>query len=72
MRHARALLDALPRRRALVKRVGVTLSALRPAGAVQGELFSDPASDRSPLAEGAGGSRADRARRLDAAIDALR
>lgn len=69
LHHARALLEALPRRRALVKRVGITLSALRPAGAVQGQLFSDPTGDRPPLA---GGSRADRARRLDATLDALR
>ncbi len=70
-RHARELLQALPRRRALVKRVGLTLLALRSSPGWQGHLFSDPEADRSSLG-GAGGSLADRERRLDGAIDRLR
>jgi DNA polymerase-4 len=73
-RHARELFLALPRKRALVKRVGLTLSALEPAVGWQGHLFSDPATDR-PGGEclgGARGSRGDRERRLDQAVDALR
>ncbi len=70
-RHAQTLLAELPRRRALVKRVGLTLLALRPSPGWQGHLFSDPAADRDPCAR-AGGSRADRERRLDRALDRLR
>lgn len=69
--HARALLHSLPRRRALVKRVGVALLDLRPAGGRQGRLFSDPCSDRVPGSL-LGGSRSDRAARLDRVIDTLR
>lgn len=64
--HARGLLRGLPRRRALVKRVGVALLDLRAAGGRQGWLFSDPSHDRP------GSSRADRAARLDAVVDDLR
>ncbi len=91
-RHARALLDALPRRRALVKNLGVTLLDLRRQDGWQGRLFDDEASagdahDESaddepgderaqdaPRGERAAGatSRADRQRRLDTALDALR
>ena len=77
--HARELYLALPRRRALVKRIGVTLSGLEPALGWQGRLFSDPESDRPAagarcLGKGVGqsGSRSDRERRLDRAVDALR
>lgn len=76
--HARGLLRGLPRRRALVKRVGLTLLSLRPQGPSQGLLFSDPGADRAPAgaahaqSNGAPGSRADRARALDQALDALR
>jgi DNA polymerase-4 len=66
---ARSLLRSFPRRRALVKRVGLELSNLRSRDGWQAELFSDPGGDRGP---GAGGSRADRQRRLDDAVDALR
>lgn len=66
---ARTLLRSFPRRRALVKRVGVELSNLRSRDGWQAELFSDPGADRLP---GAGGSRADRQRRLDDAVDGLR
>jgi len=55
-RHARALLRELPRRRALTKRVGLTLLGLSPSPGWQGALFGD----------------ADRRRRLDRALDALR
>ncbi|MDP6408846.1 MAG: DNA polymerase IV, partial [Planctomycetota bacterium] len=43
--HARALLRALPRRRALTRRVGLSLFGLSPAAGWQGSLFSDPGSD---------------------------
>lgn len=69
---ARAMLRSLPRRRALVKRVGVELSNFSSASGWQGTLFSDPESDRRPEEGGANGSRADRQRRLDGAIDELR
>lgn len=68
-RHARGLLRALPRRRALVKRVGVALLELRPAVGHQGALFSDPLRDHPP---GAGDSGDDRQWRLDRALDDLR
>ena len=55
-RHARALLRELPRRRALTKRVGLTLLGLSPSPGWQGALFGD----------------ADRRRRLDRALDTLR
>jgi DNA polymerase IV len=67
--HARDLLRGLPRRRALVKRVGVALLGLREAEGHQGQLFSDPDRDRAPER---GGSRADRAARLDRVVDELR
>ena len=73
--HARALFDAIPRRRALFKRVGLTLFGLRARSGWQGRLFSDPVGDR-PGHNGPGhhgpGSRADRQRTLDRALDALR
>ncbi|MDA1264718.1 MAG: DNA polymerase IV [Planctomycetota bacterium] len=67
--HARELFRSLPRRRALVKRVGVALLDLRASTGRQGQLFSDPDRDRAPEE---GGSRADRAARLDQLVDALR
>jgi DNA polymerase-4 len=71
---ARAILRALPRRRALVKNVGVCLANLSGSAGWQGSLFSDPGADRVPAAsaEGAAGSRADRQRRLDTALDTVR
>jgi DNA polymerase-4 len=69
--HALLLLRGLPRRRALVKRVGLTLLHLRDSAGHQGELFSDPQRDRS-LAEARGGSHADRAVALERALDGLR
>jgi len=72
-KHARTLLRAIPRRRALVKRVGLTLIGLRRGGECQMQLFSDPDSDRAQTSEpGSTGSRADRERRLDSALDQLR
>ena len=65
-RHARELLRALPRRRALTKRVGLSLLSLQPSGGWQGHLFDETGSDPR------GTSRADRHRRLDAALDSLR
>lgn len=69
---ARGMLRSLPRRRALIKRVGIELSNFSSASGWQGTLFSDPDSDRSPQESGAKGSHADRQRRLDDAIDDLR
>ena len=63
--HSKALLLSLPRRRALTKRVGLSLLNLKPAGGWQGHLF-DEAGD------GQRTSHADRHRRLDAALDSLR
>lgn len=62
---ARALLSGLPRRRALVKRIGLVLSSLAPSAGWQGRLFSAPGRDRFV-------SHADRQRRLDRALDRLR
>jgi len=76
--HARTLLHELPRRRALVKRVGLSLLNLHPCSDYQLTLFSDPDSDRNPkdtVAPGAvphSGSRADRDRSVDEALDHLR
>ncbi|MEZ5973396.1 MAG: DNA polymerase IV [Planctomycetota bacterium] len=72
--HARTLLQALPRRRALVKRVGLSLLQLREQGPYQHTLFSDPTSDRSTaeLQAGRAASRSDRAQALDQALDRLR
>lgn len=64
--HARTLLGTLPRRRALVKRIGLTLHNLRPSTGWQGRFFGDGE------AECARESRADRWRRLDHTIDRLR
>lgn len=72
--HARSLLRELPRRRALVKRVGVSLLNLKPHSGHQYELFSDPHSDRmadSGLC-GSPSSRSDREEALDQALDRLR
>jgi DNA polymerase-4 len=66
---ARALFAELPRRRALVKRVGVTLTGLVPREGWQGRLFSEAGLDRDPER---GGSHADRHRRLDGVVDDLR
>lgn len=73
-RHARALFRGLPRRRALVKRLGVTLLELTPAAGWQRSLFDAPhASDPAPESPGEHAeTRADRHRRLDALVDDLR
>jgi pyruvate/2-oxoglutarate dehydrogenase complex dihydrolipoamide acyltransferase (E2) component len=68
---AQRLLDALPRRRALVKRIGIVLHDLKPAAGWQGRLFDDGDAPNEH-ASSAQGSHADRQRRLDAAIDQLR
>ena len=72
--HARGLLRELPRRRALVKRVGVSLLNLREQYEYQHELFRDPHSDRlqDPEQPHAPSSRADREEALDQALDQLR
>ncbi|HED64986.1 MAG TPA: DNA polymerase IV [Planctomycetes bacterium] len=66
-RHGRRLFRELPRRRALVKRIGVALHGLRASGGWQGRLFGE----EGELA-GRRASRADRQRRLDHALDRLR
>jgi DNA polymerase-4 len=45
VQHALTLLAAIPRRRALVKRVGVTLLTLSPEREIQGELFGSSERD---------------------------
>jgi nucleotidyltransferase/DNA polymerase involved in DNA repair len=71
--HARQLFAELPRRRALVKQVGITLDRLSPSPGWQGELFSPPLEDPSGAAADAhAASRSDRHRRLDRALDRLR
>lgn len=62
---ARELLRGLPRRRALVKRIGLVLSNLAPSPGWQGRLFGEPG-------EGGPVPRAERQRRLDRALDRLR
>lgn len=82
---ARAILRSLPRRRALTKRVGLSLEDLVPARGWQRHLFDERADVEGPPAaredvgsEGRGGalepreSRIDRLRRLDDALDRLR
>jgi DNA polymerase-4 len=63
---ARALYRGLPRRRALVKRLGIALPVLRPGSGWQGRLFDQAPQERQ------GESRADRQRRLDRVLDELR
>lgn len=69
-RHAQRLFAELPRRRALVKRVGLTLVGLRSASGWQGRLFDDSTLETG--LEEARESRADRQRRLDHTLDRLR
>ncbi|MFT5287944.1 MAG: DNA polymerase-4 [Planctomycetota bacterium] len=66
---ARLLLREMPRRRALVKRVGVTLNGLVTRAGWQGQLFSTGGQDRD---HDHGGSHADRHRKLDHVVDELR
>lgn len=70
---ARALYRALPKKRALLKRLGVVFHGLAVAPGWQGQLFSaadEPSLASAPLTHDA--SRADRHRRLDRALDELR
>ncbi len=81
-RAALALYRTLPRKRALLKRIGVVFHGLASAPGWQGQLFSSSAEgtpqDSRAGAPGAAhdavhaASRADRHRRLDHALDALR
>ena len=64
--HSKELLESLPRRRALTKRVGLSLLNLQPAGGWQGHLFNEDGEDPRRT------SHADRHRRLDVALDSLR
>jgi len=63
---SKELLESLPRRRALTKRVGLSLLNLHPAGGWQGHLFNEGGEDPRRT------SYADRHRRLDVALDSLR
>ena len=64
--HARKILAQLPRRRALVKRVGIALTGLAETPGWQTNLFNDNAEDEQHTA------RDDRHRRLDSTVDSLR
>ncbi len=64
---SRALFRELPRRRALLKRIGLALHELTPSAGWQGRLYGDETSLHPSRT-----SRADRQRRLDRAIDRLR
>lgn len=70
-RFARELWRTLPRRRALVKRVGITLASLVRSQGWQGRLFDEAPCADAALSD-AGRSRADRQRALDRALDDLR
>jgi DNA polymerase-4 len=65
---ARSLFRALPRRRALVKTVGVSLVGLAPRAGWQNHLYGEGDASGNVPRE----SREDRHRRLDRAIDLLR
>ena len=68
------LLRSLPRRRALVKRVGLELSGLVRVDVRQGTLFDleAPATDAARDGEDARPRRDERLHRIDAAVDRLR
>lgn len=66
---ARELHRALPRRRALVKRVGLTLDGIAPRCGWQRQLFGEPTESGRDLHRT---SRGDRQRALDGALDRLR
>lgn len=68
LRAARGLYRSMPRKRALLKRIGVILYGLAATPGWQGRLFSETATDAPdrPL------SHADRQRRLDQALDLVR
>jgi DNA polymerase-4 len=65
---ARGLYRSFPRRRALLKRIGIAFHELRTAPGWQGRLFSDEPGPSGPHAR----SRADRHRRMDRVLDELR
>jgi DNA polymerase-4 len=67
---ALALYRGLPRRRALVKTIGLTLSNFSPASGWQRELFDELPSGTLEAPQGS--SRQDRLRELDRVLDALR
>ncbi len=69
---AREMLRALPRRRALVKRVGLTLAPIVARGGWQWHLFDAHAGVVDDPSAGSRASRADRHRQLDEALDRLR
>jgi DNA polymerase-4 len=68
---ARILLHSLPQRRALVKRIGISLLLLKKSAGHQGELFSN--SEEHPESEtNSRASRGDRQAVLDRTLDELR
>ena len=67
---ARALYHTLPRKRALLKRLGIAFHGLAAAPGWQGQLFSG--TEEPALSSAHDASRADRHRRLDHALDELR
>ncbi len=71
LRRAQALFRGLPRRRALVKRVGLTLEGFTPRTGWQLQLF-DEGEQSSPPGFSTRESRADRLHRLERTVDALR
>lgn len=67
-RAARQLYLSMPRKRALLKRIGITLNGLDHSPGWQGQLFSE----RALNGEAPSLSHADRQRRLDHALDLVR
>ncbi len=78
LRRAQALFRELPRRRALVKRVGLTLEGFTPRGGWQLQLFDEGEKSSPPEfftltpEPEPRESRADRLHRLERTVDALR
>lgn len=71
--HARGILRSFPRRRALVKRIGLTLWNLGQAVGWQGRLFGELETSGASSQESAhAASRSDRHRLLDRSLDDLR
>ncbi|MEX1023680.1 MAG: DNA polymerase IV [Planctomycetota bacterium] len=69
---ARVLLRELPRRRALVKHIGLVLRDLRSAVGWQGRLFGEPSGELSGELSAERTLDLDRHRKLDHALDDLR
>lgn len=71
-RQALGILRGFPRRRALVKRIGISMHALSTTGGWQGRLFDEADAGIEGHPAQARGSHADRQRRIDQALDKLR